>query len=233
MTGGPPQLEEAEETSARTLLEIRGEMILVLSLFLSGILLYYSRRQPWTTIGVVVVTAAAVCLAYSLRFVNPTTLGDLNVTRKRAGIYALAGALLIIPGYLFDSLYSYLTGRGWIPLALVSSPSLILSILVVAVSEESFFRGYLQGRLKQIGSHRWIRIPLVCALFMFYKVLIHSWEGWTFALYVEFFAIGALKMLFETWWVDWTGSIVTPIVIHIGWDLIMFQGYAGPPYWAL
>lgn len=119
------------------------------------------------------------------------------------------------------------------PRPLASSPALILSSLAVASCEEVFFRGYLLGRLKALGGNRWGRILLVCALFMFYKVLVHSWEGWSLAAYVGFFVFGAFKMLFETGWVDWSGSIVTPIVIHIGWDLIMFQGYSGPPPWAL
>lgn len=140
---------------------------------------------------------------------------------------------LILPAWFFDSLYSYVVGRGWLPLRIASSPSLILSILAVATCEEVFFRGYLLGRLKALGGNRWGRIALVCALFMFYKVLVHSWEGWSFATYAGFFVFGAFKMVFETFWVDWTGSIVTPIVIHIGWDLIMFQGYTGPPPWAL
>jgi membrane protease YdiL (CAAX protease family) len=118
-------------------------------------------------------------------------------------------------------------------LGIASSPRLILSILAVATCEEVFFRGYLLGRLKSLGTNRWVRVPLVCALFMLYKVLVHSWDGWPLGVYAEFFAFGAFKMLFETLWVDWTGSIVTPIVIHVGWDLIMFQGYSAPPPWAL
>jgi membrane protease YdiL (CAAX protease family) len=182
-------------------------------------------------LGILVLTA--LYLALSLKYRNPVSPDALHITRKQAGLYLIVGLLLILPGWFFDSLFSYLTGRGWLPLGIVKSPPLILSILIVAVSEEVFFRGYLLGRLKSLGGHRWVRIILVCVVFMLYKVLIHCWEGWTLAAYLEFFAFGAFKMLFETFWVDWTGSIVTPIVIHIGWDLIMFQQYATLPYWAL
>jgi membrane protease YdiL (CAAX protease family) len=96
-----------------------------------------------------------------------------------------------------------------------------------------FFRGYLLGRLRSLHINKWIRIALVSALFMFYKVLVHSWEGRPLAQYAEFFAFGAFRMLLPTFWADWTGSIVTTIVVHIGWDLIMFQGYSGLPPWAL
>ena len=178
-------------------------------------------------------TFTAIYLAYSLKYVNPTSLSALHITRQRAGLYLLVGLILILPAWFFDSLYAYVVGKGWLPLGVASSPALILSILAVASCEEVFFRGYLLGRLKSLGGNRWGRILLVCALFMFYKVLVHSWEGWSLAAYAGFFVFGAFKMLFETGWVDWTGSIVTPIVIHIGWDLIIFQGYTSPPPWAL
>ena len=208
-------------------------MPLVVLGFYLGLLLYYSRRLPWSVVGLGGVTLTALYLAYSLKYANPTSLSALHITHKRAGLHLLVGLFLILPAWFFDSLLSYVAGRGWLPLGIASSPALILSILAVATCEEVFFRGYLLGRLKSLSVNRWVRAMLVCALFMFYKVLIHSWEGWSLGAYAEFFMFGAFKMLFETFWVDWTGSIVTPIVIHIGWDLIMFQGHAGPPPWAL
>jgi membrane protease YdiL (CAAX protease family) len=206
---------------------------LVILGFYLGIFLYYSRQLPWSLLGLAGVTFTAFYLAWSLKYVNPTSLSALHITRQRARLYLLVGLILILPGWFLDSLFSYLAGRGWLPLSVARSPILILSILAVATCEEVFFRGYLLGRLKSLGGKRWARILLVCALFMFYKVLVHSWEEWSLATYIAFFAFGASKMLFETAWVDWTGSIVTPIVIHIGWDLIMFQGHTGLPAWAL
>jgi membrane protease YdiL (CAAX protease family) len=212
---------------------VKGEVTLITLGLYIGIVLYYSKHPSWLLTGLGVLTFTAFYLAFSLKYVNPTSLGALHITRKRAGLYLVVGLLLILPGWFFDSLCSYLSGKDWLPLGIASSPSLILSILVVATSEELFFRGYLLGRLKSLDGNRLIRIMLVCAVFMFYKVLVHLWEGWPLASYIMFFAFGAFKMLFETFWVDWTGSIVTPVVIHIGWDLIMFQGYQGLPHWAL
>lgn len=220
------------EASARSLPGPGGEAALVIFGFYLGIFFYYSRRFPLSFIGLNAVTVTAFYLAYSLKYVNPTSLRALHVTRQRAGLYLLVGLLLILPGWFFDSLYSYLTGSGWLELSVTTSLPLILSILAVATCEELFFRGYVLGRLKALGGRRWARILLVSALFIFYKVLVHAWAGWPLAAYVEFFVFGALKMLFETWWVDQTGSVVTPIVIHIGWDLIMFQAYTGLPPWA-
>jgi membrane protease YdiL (CAAX protease family) len=199
-----------------------------------GIWLYYSKRSPWTAIGLTSLTLTALYLAYSLKYVNPTPLSTLNITRKRMGLYLLAGLLLVVPGWFLDSLLSkYLLGRSYPPLGIAKSPLLILSILAVAIGEEVFFRGYLLGRLRSLDGKKWARIVLVSALFMFYKVLVHSWEGRPLAQYVEFFAFGAFRMLLPTFWTDWTGSIVTPIIVHIGWDLIMFQSYSGLPPWAL
>ena len=211
----------------------KGEVALVVLGFLLGIFFYYSRRLPWSFVGLAAVTFTAFYLAYSLKYVNPTAWSALHITRKRARLYLLVGLVLILPGWYLDSLYSYLSGSGWLTLSVATSTSLVLSILAVATCEEVFFRGYVLGRLKSLGGNRWARVVLVSAVFIFYKVLVHSWEGWTLAAYAEFFVFGAFKMLFETFWVDWTGSIVTPIVIHVGWDLIMFQAYTGPPPWAL
>lgn len=222
-----------QDTKRRQFLSIKGEVMLAVSGLYLGIFLHYSKRPPWSPIGLGILTLTAFCLAYSLKYIHPTTLSTLNVTRKRAGLCALVGLLLIMPGWFFDSLASYLFGRGWLPLGIAKSLPLIISILIVATSEELFFRGYLQGRLKSLGGNRWVRIVAVSAIFMFYKVVVHAWDGWPFVTYAGFFAFGAFEMLFETFWVDWTGSIVTPLVIHIGWDLIVFQGYTGLPPWAL
>lgn len=212
---------------------VRGEVAMVIFGLYLGIVLYYSRRVPWSWMGLGVLAFTAFYLAYSLKHINPTSASALHITRKRVGVYVFIGLLLILPGWFYNSLCSYLLGDGWLSFGIASSPPLILSILAVAISEEVFFRGYVLGRLKSLGGNRWARIVLVCALFIFYKVLIHSWEGWPLADYAEFFALGVVEMLFETFWVDWTGSIVTPIVIHIGWDLIVFHGYTSLPYWAL
>ena len=229
----PLHTELSNETRPLAFPGAGGEVVLVVVGLFLGILLYYSRQPPWPTVGLVGMFATAVYLALSFRYANPTSFADLNITRKKAGLYALIGLLVILPGWFFDSLYMYLTGRGWLQFGIATAPPLIISIVAIGISEELFFRGYIQGRLKSLGSNRWVRIIVVCALFMFYKVLIHVWEGWPITVYLEFFLFGAFKMLFETFWVDWTGSIVTPIVIHIGWDLIIFQGYAGVPPWAL
>jgi membrane protease YdiL (CAAX protease family) len=212
---------------------VKGEVTLVVLGLYSGIYFYYSRSPVWSAMGLGGLTLTAVYVAVSLKYVNPTSLSELHVTRNRAGLYLLVGLLLILPAWFFDSLYTYLTRGDWLSLGIASSPTLILSILAVAMCEELFFRGYLLGRLKSLRGSRWVRVLLVCVLFMFYKVLVHSWEGWSPVTYASFFAFGAFKMTFETYWVDWTSSILTPIVIHIGWDLIMFQGYSGVPPWAL
>jgi membrane protease YdiL (CAAX protease family) len=206
--------------------------IVILSFF-AAIYLYYSKTLPWLFFGLGALTLTSVYLAFSLKYVNPATLAELHITRHRAGLYLLVGLLLILPAWFFDSLYAYLIDGQWLTLGIAQSPALILSILAVATCEELFFRGYVLGRAKSVGMQRWSRILLVCALFMFYKVLVHSWDGWPVSSYAIFFFFGAFKMLFETAWVDWTGSIVTSVVIHIGWDLIMFQDYTGIPPWAL
>jgi membrane protease YdiL (CAAX protease family) len=222
-----------QDTKRRWFFPVKYEVVLAISGLYLGIFLYYSKRLPWSPIGLIILTLTAFCLAYSLKYIHPTTLSSLNITRKRAGLYILVGLILIIPGWYFDSLASYLFGRGWLPFGIAKSLPLIISILIVATSEELFFRGYLLGRIKSLGGNRWVRIVAVSAMFMFYKVVVHTWDGWSFVTYAGFFAFGAFEMLFETFWVDWTGSIITPLVIHIGWDLIVFQGYTGLPPWAL
>ena len=166
-------------------------------------------------------------------YVNPASLDALHITRKRIWLCVLVGFALILPGWFVDSWYSYISGEGWWEFGVAKSPPLILSIVAIAVSEEFFFRGYLLGRLKELNRHRWQRVLLVNATFIFYKVLVHAWEGWPLLNYIELFAVGMVEMLFETFWVDWTGSIVTPIIIHIGWDLIVFHDLTTLPYWAI
>lgn len=212
---------------------VKGEVVLITMGLYLGILMYYSRRYPWSLVGLGILTLTAFYLALSLKYRNPVSPDALHITGKQAGLHLIAGLFLILPAWFFSSLLSYLGGNGWLSFGIVTSPLLILSIVLVALSEEMFFRGYLLGRLKSFGGNRWARVVLVSAAFIFYKVLIHCWEGRPFVVHAQFFALGMFQMLLPTLWVDRTGSILATVVIHIGWDLIMFHEYTDLPYWAL
>ena len=86
----------------------------------------------------------------------------------------------------------------------------ILLVAVVAVSEETIFRGYLVRRLEQVtGSAAWA-VVLSAGIF----ALGHGYEGTAGALTVGLTGVG-LGLVYR-----WRRSLVAPVVMHFLLDLV-------------
>jgi membrane protease YdiL (CAAX protease family) len=139
--------------------------------------------------------------------------------RKEAGI----GALLFIPMFFAASLLeSFLHGAGLsepsnpMP-ALISEKGPVefvlafLMVVVVAVAEETIFRGYLLLRFRAIMPGIFVPVILSAAIFS----LGHGYEGTAGAVTVGF--IGAVFALIYLW----RKSLTAPVVMHF------LQDFAG------
>ncbi len=129
-------------------------------------------------------------------------------------------SLFIFPPFLLLShfyqtgigLHLGLHGYGW--QTLPSASFLLTQILLIALPEEYFFRGYLQPVLvrrfsKQLSITHTLSIPLGVAVTAFFFALAHSvihLQWWHFAIFFPALVFGWLK--------ERTGGLVAGILFH-------------------
>lgn len=220
-------------TSRQRFLNPRIELSLVLSGLYSGIVLYYTRRLPLQMAGVLILFLATLYWSYAIHFGEKMTLSGFGLTRKRLGLYIALGAVI---GTLSSRLFSEYVGvtRGeQLSLQVGNSVPVILSILAIAVSEDLFFRGYLLTRLRHFSSRWWVRVLLASCFMAVYKNAVHIWEGEPLIYYLELFATTMFNSVPALIWVEWTGSIATPMTSHFVWDLLVYSYSSDLPFWAL
>ena len=109
---------------------------------------------------------------------------------------------------------------------------LVVTILAVASAEEIFFRGYLQNRLGQYCSI-WRRILLVAVAMTFYKSTIHFWSDKSLLSYVELFAWSSFLNIIPSLWMERSGSLIGPLVLHVAWDLLVYGSWSSIPPWIM
>ena len=135
-------------------------------------------------------------------------------------------------GWYYFSLYAYWTRGQSIRLGYGGSLANILTILAISVAEAVFFRGYIQNRLG--GRHPlWRRVLIAVVALALYKNVIHMWEGMPLLLHVELFLIGIVHNILPSLWMEWSGSLVGPLVLHLVWDLLVYAPQCAVPYWVI
>jgi membrane protease YdiL (CAAX protease family) len=100
-----------------------------------------------------------------------------------------------------------------------------VQLILVALPEEFFFRGYLQTMLATRFSKRFrlfglelfdvpVAVPLTCVIFAFsHSVITLRW--WQFAIFFPSLVFGWLR--------EKTGGLVAPILFHALSNLVLFQ----------
>ena len=141
---------------------------------------------------------------------------------QRLGREAALGVALFVPFFFFTDLletlllsagfstpakplpsFSSIHGEGELGLA-------VLLVIVVALAEETIFRGYLILRLKSITGSSMIAILLSSAIFS----LGHGYEGSAGVL-----TVGAMGLIFALLYL-WRQCLVAPMVLHFFQDFI-------------
>jgi membrane protease YdiL (CAAX protease family) len=141
---------------------------------------------------------------------------------RRPGRDALLGVLLYLPlVYIIALLDSFLVNVGF-PRPQTPGPSFfqlrgqmevvlaVLLVAVVAVSEETIFRGYLFLRLRTVTGSTAGAVLLASAVF----ALGHGYEG---SLGVV--TVGVMGLIFNLVYL-WTGSLIAPVMMHFIQDFI-------------
>jgi len=100
-----------------------------------------------------------------------------------------------------------------------------VQVILVALPEEFFFRGYLQTMLGTRFSKRFrlfglnlfdvpVAVPLTCVIFAFSHSLI-TLRWWQFAIFFPSLVFGWLR--------EKTGGLIAPVLFHALSNLILFQ----------
>jgi len=231
--GGENQRIKPTQTWAMTLRSIllrpSLEPLLVTGGFYATLALYYTRTPSLQILSGFFLISIAFYWSRALRF-RPMTLADLRITRNRLGLQVLIGTGLAVIGWFFFRYYVFLSRGIWLPLGYGGSLAPLFSIVAVAASEELFFRGYLQNRMRD--GYRFIpRVLIVAGSLALYKNVIHMWTGMPVIFHVELFAVSGLLALITSLFLEWSDNLAGPIVLHVVWDLLVYAHLATIPYW--
>jgi membrane protease YdiL (CAAX protease family) len=194
--------------------------------------LYYTRLPVLQGFSFILLILVTVYWSRTIRREPRMTWRDLKLTRRHFGRNILLAMGLAIFGWFYYRLYVYLTRGVVIQLGYGGSPSAIMAIILVALAEEIYFRGYLQNRLN-LRFGLLARVLLAVAALAFYKNVVHMWEGLPLVLQAELFLVGILHNVLPSLWMEWSDNLVGPLFLHIFWDLLVYAPLSGIPYWVI
>jgi membrane protease YdiL (CAAX protease family) len=157
---------------------------------------------------------------------------DFKLTTNKLGLNVLIAVALAFFGWFYFSVYLNLTRGQPLKLGYGGSFPAILAILAVSTAEEFFFRGYLQNRLSRRLSI-WARSLIAVVALALFKNFVHMWEGMALILHVELFLLGIVHNILPSLWMEWSGSLVGPLLLHVFWDLLVYAPMSEIPYWVI
>ncbi|MGD0231568.1 MAG: type II CAAX endopeptidase family protein [Syntrophorhabdales bacterium] len=221
-----PMAEDARGVSTKSLLF---ETIAFLSLILPALILpYFVSSEPdggggfiGTAVATILHDLGFLCLVVFFVWRNGEPWGRIGwAPRKPAREVLLGFSLFLLMTFSADLVERIITLAGInlpshpLPSSLIAgSPAgYILGfvlVVVVAISEETVFRGYLIARLAVVFRSRAAAVILSTLIFS----IGHGYEGLTGVVAVFFIGL-FLAVIYI-----WRGSLIAPVVIHILQDL--------------
>jgi CAAX protease family protein len=164
---------------------------------------------------------ALTALALYLVWRNGEGMGAIGWIRRSAGREALIGVVLFVPMTIGVALVTALL-HAWGLAEPLAPPSYLFPrsgadyalalvlLAVVAISEETVFRGYLLRRFAQVTGRRSLAVVLTSTLF----ALGHAYEGALGAI-----ATGVIGVVLALVYLR-RGSLVAPMTMHFVQDFI-------------
>jgi len=175
-----------------------------------------------TAIATILRDLALVSLILFFMWRNKENLGQLGWKFKNSWREVLLGMVLFVPVFFGASLLDgFLNSIGFsspkapLPSFLQSSGVAqtilaIILVIVVAIAEETIFRGYLILRFKSLTHSAALAAILSAVVFS----IGHGYEGSAGVI-----TVGALGLVFALVYL-WRGSLVAPMVMHFLQDFI-------------
>jgi membrane protease YdiL (CAAX protease family) len=194
--------------------------------------LYYTRTLVLQVLSLIVLIGTIIYWVHIIRREPAMTWRDFKLTKDKWWLHTLIAIFIAVFGWYYFSLYNKWTRGKPLTLGYGGSISVILSAITVSIAEEVYFRGYLQNSLSSKYSI-WVRVLIAVAALAFYKNVVHLWQGMSFLLHLELFLIGVLHNVLASLWMEWSGSLIGPIVLHVVWDLLVYAPLTSVPYWII
>jgi len=192
--------------------------------------LYYTRIPILQIISFVVLIFVTAFWSFSIRRINVMTIPDFKITSKKMWIHIFFAGILAVFGWYYFRLYNLWTRGIEIEIGYGGSITAILVAIAVSSAEEIFFRGYLQNRLSS-RFNIWTRVFIAVFAMAFYKNIVHMWEGIPLIFQLELLFLGILHNILPSLWMEWSGSLVGPLFLHVFWDLLVYAPLGTIPYW--
>ena len=221
---GPKALQADHPARRVQVIEVAIFLLLIVPSMSTSFLIGHRSQMGFVTAAVLSILNDIGWLALILYFIwrNGESLRRLGWTSERLGRELFTGLLLFFPAIFGvnaldralheaglsspSKLPSFLLATGHFKLALA-----VLLVIVVAVVEETIFRGYLILRLQSATRSPWAAVLLSSSVF----ALGHGYEGTAGVLSI--FCLGAVLALIYLW----RKSLIAPMIIHF---LIDFSG---------
>jgi membrane protease YdiL (CAAX protease family) len=214
------ELQVIQESEHRPLFEA---MVASAGMGLFG--LFVHSASPWVLLSAVGFLATNLAVLHSLCVHKPyDPIFELLPLSKKTGAYVVLG---FAAGALFGMLFRLYQHAGPLPAGL---GRFVLVAAAIGVAEELLFRGYVQGRLKGIGSVP--AIVLAAAAHTAYKWALFAWPPEGILIDYQFLAIwtfvgglvfGGLREL--------SRSVLPPIAGHAFFDILVYGERVHAPWW--
>ncbi len=170
---------------------------------------------PWLAAAVILRDLTLLALVGYFVWAEGGTAASIGWRRRGAGHEVLLGALAFAPALLGLALLQSLLQSFGLPPARPPPAALIpqtpgdaafavVLLVVVAVVEETLFRGFLLTRLLALTGHRGVALTVATLVF----ALGHGYQGVTGLI-----AVAALGLLYGVIYL-WRGSLVAPATMH-------------------
>jgi membrane protease YdiL (CAAX protease family) len=156
---------------------------------------------------------------------RPLDYFDLNIKHLvcAAFVFGIA-ALIIFPPFLLAAHGWQRIVFGYTRFEVAGFPgfanALVFQLLVIALPEEFYFRGYVQSAMNAVFPRKWKflgaavgwGLPVTAAIFAVAHTIV-TYQWWHFAIFFPALVFGYLR--------ERTGSIIAPTFFHAACNLLM------------
>lgn len=223
-TGGPPELTLPRPAPRVQALELAAFLFLVLPSMALSFFAVRQGRMGFVLVAVATILRDLALLSLVLFFLwrNREPLSMIGWTTRGVRRDIGLGLLLFIPFLFGTSLLESALLRAGFTAPSTPGPSLFdlagrrevplafILVLVVAITEESIFRGYLILRLRAITGRTAIAVMVSSVIFS----VGHGYEGSAGVV-----TVGVMGCVFAIIYL-WRGSLTAPIVLHFLQDFM-------------
>lgn len=213
-------------------LESKNQPLIVTGGLFAFTALYYTRNLVFQLVSFLLLILVAFLWTHSLKHLGGFSWSTFKLVKTHVWRNIIIAVALAAFGWFYYGFYINLTRGHWIPFGFGGSFTVILVIIAVSTAEEMFFRGYLQNHLSDQYS-RIARVLIAVVALALFKNVVHLWEGMSPGLHLELFLLGVLHNILPSLWLEWSGSLVGPLVMHVVWDLFVYAPMSKIPYWVI